>query len=80
MWEETFSPKSANIDTFYPIFPIFTPKFANFCNFPTKMLILKIFSQKSAISKNESEKYGESFFGRIFTYEKLRKTKIFIAI
>ena len=48
---ETIYPKSANFDTFYPIFSIFTPKFAifpqknaNFDNFfPKKCnFILKV--------------------------------------
>jgi len=53
------TPKSANFDTFYPVFSILTI-------FPQKMLILTIFSQKNCnfgqFSTSESEKYGEIFF------------------
>ena len=63
---ETFSPKSAKFDTFFPIFfqilplnlqifAIFPPKYANLDNFfPTKCNFEKF-------STSESQKYGESF-------------------
>ena len=52
--------KSANFDTFYPIFFQFLPLNLQF--FP--LLILKIFPKKCNFEKfstSESEKYGESF-------------------
>ena len=61
----TFSPKSANFDTVYPIFLIFTPKFANFAIFPPKNANLDNFFPKKCnfgqFLTSKSEKYGEIF-------------------
>ena len=65
VWGESFSQKSANFHTFYPIFSIFTPKFVNFCSFIPKNANLDNFSPKKCnfekFSTSESEKYGETF-------------------
>ena len=84
-----FSPQKCKFWYFLPyFFPILSPKFANFAIFLQKMLILTIFSQKSAILKNFpllkvknmgkvfhnffANKGKTYFFGRIFTNVELQ--------